>query len=375
MATLTAQLGRMHFFRGDHDAALDRVDEALAIAESLSLPEILSEALNTKSLILSARGRPEEGLALLTHALKIALDNDVPTAVFRAYNNLDVSMSERDRLDDVLEFDLQGLDLARKVGDRFWEWTFLSNLGAQRWWTGNWDEALVRLAEIPDPEEVLEARFLRDRFAAIHLFIELGRGNLTEAEQWLSKVENMRDSSDVQDRSAYFLFLGELREAQDRHVEAMRAFEEALLGVRLPHLAAREAIVHALQSALAIPDLEAARDLLGRLEDAKPGEIGPYLHAQAQRLRARFQLASGQNGQVEVGFKAAIGAFGELGLPFWLAVTLLEYGEWLVQLDRANDAGPILREAREIFERLKAALWLDRIGRAESGYLERTAVS
>ena len=42
-------------------------------------------------------------------------------------------------------------------------------------------------------------------------------------------------------------------------------------------------------------------------------------------------------------------------MPFWLAVTLLEQGE---------AAG--LAEAREIFERLEAAPWLERVAAAET---------
>ena len=52
------------------------MEEALEVAESLWLPDILSDALNTKSLILAALGRPEEGLALLERALAIALEHD-----------------------------------------------------------------------------------------------------------------------------------------------------------------------------------------------------------------------------------------------------------------------------------------------------------
>jgi hypothetical protein len=53
--------------------------------------------------------------------------------------------------------------------------------------------------------------------------------------------------------------------------------------------------------------------------------------------------------------------FRKLGIPFWLAVTLLEHGEWLAGRSREGDAGPLLAEAREIFDRLEAAPWLERV--------------
>jgi hypothetical protein len=53
----------------------------------------------------------------------------------------------------------------------------------------------------------------------------------------------------------------------------------------------------------------------------------------------------------------------ELGVPFYLAVTRLEHGEWLAGQDREQDAQPLLAQAREAFERLKARPWLERTGR------------
>jgi hypothetical protein len=40
---------------------------------------------------------------------------------------------------------------------------------------------------------------------------------------------------------------------------------------------------------------------------------------------------------------------------------LFEHGEWLVETGRAEDAEPLLAEAREIFERVGAAPWLERL--------------
>ena len=57
----------------------------------------------------------------------------------------------------------------------------------------------------------------------------------------------------------------------------------------------------------------------------------------------------------------AAGIFREFGLPFWLAVTQLEHGEWLVEQGRAQEAEPLLGEARETFERLEAKPWLERV--------------
>src|SRR5439155_18522962 len=111
----------------------------------LWLPELLSQALNTKSLILLGRGRLEEGLGLLKHALEIALEHDRAAAATRAYFNLAHGYAVRDRWQDALAVDREGLALARKRGLRHDELQFLHHLGADLYVVGEWDEALEQL--------------------------------------------------------------------------------------------------------------------------------------------------------------------------------------------------------------------------------------
>ena len=54
-------------------------------------------------------------------------------------------------------------------------------------------------------------------------------------------------------------------------------------------------------------------------------------------------------------------------LPFLLAITLTEHAEWLTSVGRAQEAEPLLGEARETFERLEAKPWLARIETAQAG--------
>jgi tetratricopeptide (TPR) repeat protein len=105
---------------------------------------------------------------------------------------------------------------------------------------------------------------------------------------------------------------------------------------------------------IALGDSAKARELLAFLEDAPPGRRAPYLEAQAHRFRARL------DGN-EADYEAAARLLRELEIPFWLAVTLLEHGESLLEQGRSNEAVPLLAEARETFERLEATPWLERV--------------
>ena len=80
---------------------------------------------------------------------------------------------------------------------------------------------------------------------------------------------------------------------------------------------------------------------------------------------------------MEAGFKESVGMFRELAVPFWMAVALLEHGEWLSTHVRRDEAAPLLEEARHVFERLGARPWLERVTHvrlapAEAGALTET---
>ena len=104
-----------------------------------------------------------------------------------------------------------------------------------------------------------------------------------------------------------------------------------------------------------------AEGLLTFVEQLPRGKRPQYLEAHARRFRARLAAAEGQRTEAEQRFKRAAAQFRELAVPFWLAVTLLEYGEWLAGEGRNAESLPLLEEARELFERLAATPWLERL--------------
>ncbi|HEY2939468.1 MAG TPA: adenylate/guanylate cyclase domain-containing protein, partial [Gaiellaceae bacterium] len=97
LAALAAQLGRLYWFHGDVARAAERVESALEIAETLWLPEIVAQALITKGIVADTLSRSEESIALLKHALELALENDLPWAALRAHTNLGDTLARRER--------------------------------------------------------------------------------------------------------------------------------------------------------------------------------------------------------------------------------------------------------------------------------------
>jgi hypothetical protein len=157
--------------------------------------------------------------------------------------------------------------------------------------------------------------------------------------------------------------------AEGKERQAFAAAEEvlsALVEIRPADQAVKVAFPQALEAALALGERERAEQLLTPIEALPPGRLAPSLRAHAASFRARLAAEDGESRKAEQGFAAAAVTFREFGMPFLLAVTLIEHGEWLLSEDRVAEAEPLLAEARETFERLQAKPWLKRVEAAEA---------
>jgi tetratricopeptide (TPR) repeat protein len=362
LAQLAAELGRVLYFSGETDAAVKRIETALDVAESLWLPEVLSQALNTKSLTLLSRGRPQECVALLEYALKIALENDIPSASLRAYFNLAELSLQYDRFEEGCEYVDRGLALARRVGSAFWERRLLGQ-NYPLYALGEWDLLLDRAGELPI-DLLHEERGSYAAFLLVGPLVHIHRGNLADAHGLFNAFSEVGISADVQERAQHAAGLAAIRLADGDPGGALEAAHDALsmredLGAGSEPF--REGYVTAVGAALALDDREELQRLLELIEGIPKGKVPQYLHAHAARVRAQLGSRRGDDEPAEAGFKRASGAFRELGIPLWIGATLLEYGEWLSGRGRGDEAEPLLAEARGIFAELGAAPWLERL--------------
>jgi class 3 adenylate cyclase/tetratricopeptide (TPR) repeat protein len=199
LAMLAAQLGRFHSFTEDLALAAERLDFALSIAESLRLPQVLSEALNSKSIVLELQGRKEEAMALLKHSLDIALEHDLSGAANRALYNLTGRLIIMDRYSDAMDSNRRGLELARRVGSQASEWYFLSDLYSH-YVTGRWDEVIARAGGLPPVEQSDTLRVVWTRLICAPLLqIHTHRGAVGEAREmfchWGNSVSHTTSKS------------------------------------------------------------------------------------------------------------------------------------------------------------------------------------
>jgi tetratricopeptide (TPR) repeat protein len=215
---------------------------------------------------------------------------------------------------------------------------------------------------------------LSDRIALLgflgpRVAIHIHRGELEAAKESFSLFPQAATSDDVQEHTSYHLGLAAISNAEGRHQEALEAALEAFAArssIGISQESVKEAYIQAIEAAFAMNDLAKVEELLREIEPLPRGKVPPFLRGICARFRSRLAMVRGEHG-VEPGLKTAAGMFRELGSPLWLAVTLLEHGQWLARQGRGIDAKPLLDEAREIFERLRAQPWLDRLEEASAG--------
>jgi class 3 adenylate cyclase/tetratricopeptide (TPR) repeat protein len=369
LALLAAEHGRFLMFSGRNDEAMERLEFALDLAETRGFPEALAEALDTKGLILEGRGRLEEGRVLLHHSLQVALDHEVHASALRAYNNIAASANNMDRHDEELEFADRGIELARKFGIRSWEWKLLSGGITPRVYLGRWDEALEREGEVRQQEELASAQNILIEIQPL-IEVELQRGDIQAARRRLEEISEMGRSVDLQLKGSYSTSLAAVRRSEGRHGEALEAAEgafgtRAVMGMRNPVI--KEAFVEAAEAAFALGNTAKVEELIEAINQTRASEVGPFVRAHVSRFGARLAAGRGETDSVESNFKQAAGLFREMAMPFWLAVTQLEHAEWLTGQGRRDEAAPLLGEAGEIFDRLRAAPWIERLHRALGG--------
>ncbi len=359
-AYLLTRLGNSHSFAGNLERALEHTERGLDLAEALQVAEPLCRGWMTKATIILPR-RPEEARALYQLALDTALRNDDLRQAGVAAASLSDLGFHRDGYANSLRYLEQSIELARRIGDRRGEWFVLSEMSYALTMLGRWDEALGRLAEIPEERLSLGANVVSPLTGVIEVYVH--RGRLDDARTLLSRygeIEELASSVDVQTQGCYWGAVAAVRLAEGDTRAALAAGERAYGGHPVLGFGSqdvKQGLTHALEAALALGDRDRADELLAPVEQLPVGLRPPLLTALAHRFRARL---AGESAEADDESSAAATAFRELALPFHLAVVQLEHGEWLAAQGRPADADELLAQARETFEDLGATPWVER---------------
>jgi class 3 adenylate cyclase/predicted ATPase len=361
VALVAAQLGRLAYFAGERGRAIEAVEVALDMAEALRLPEVLAEALTTKGIV--AWSRPHEAEALLREANRVAMASDLPAAALRARFNLSGLAIEHSRFREARSILDEALLLARLRGDRGWEAVVIGQLADALVQLGEWDDAEAYCRELL--ERLQQVNFSYGLLLLPLARILCERGDPAEARTLLSSAESAA-TSDRQTQAALLLAKASLDRAEGRTTDALDAATESLhqwLALHQFHYLT-EALVEVAACAFELDDVERLEAVLATAGAFPLIQRRPYLDAQTARLAAKLAARRGE--PAADGFDLAARRFRELEMPFWVGVTLLEQVESLSPAGAPADQESLLAESHEIFQRLRAEPWLQRVRRASA---------
>jgi tetratricopeptide (TPR) repeat protein len=353
IAGLVEMNARLTYFLGDHQLAWERVERALEIAEALPAPEVLADGLNTKSLLLHARGRFEEGSALLDRAIAIGREHDLGITLLRALNNYCVQLSAMARLPEMTAAAKEGEELSAKLGHREHEQQFLSFVTLTAWLLGDWDtcETLVERFTAPGPYPTL---FRTSSF----VYPQASQGRLEDCRRAFAELEPYRTSDDAQMAAGVYRCEGVVLLAEGRYAEAAAAFrtcDEVISSVH-PRI---DSLTWSLElEALANGgDADALEERLAAHDAMTAVERTAWVTAAYARFHGRLLALRGDTAGAAEELTAAARGFAALGTRFHDAATLVELTEL------TGEALPA--EARATLDRLDAKPWLARADAAE----------
>ena len=360
IARLAAEAGRVHHFQGNDEAAGERIELALEIAERNGYAQVLSDALNTKAILL--QNRPNESRALLRGALAIALEHDLTQQAVRAYNNLGVQESADDRWDEARMYTQAGFELARARGDLQFTTSLGMGLVGELIWDGDWDGAFALGDDLPLAEQTAIPSQAYGCIALIRIAYQ--RSDRELAERWSARISpEVASSTDRQLQSLTRWKFAIEAAAEDRPAEALPVLMEAVEEMAVDGLLGHGEICFndAATIAIDLGDPSLALPLAEFAESKASEQLTLPVRLGCARIRGNEAMARGDDDAAAEAFATGLAIGRNLDRPGLLAPVLLDYGRWLVRTGRSEEAAPLLAEARTMFEGMRATQWLDRL--------------
>jgi thioredoxin-like negative regulator of GroEL len=248
-------------------------------------------------------------------------------------------------------------------------WSSLGHLEGTSYLLGNWDEVEASDDQIVERLEAGTRARLDLQTTLPRLYLNTGR---LDRLRWLFD-QLPEPSAEVQDTAGHALASAARARAEGRLADALAKADEVLAmqeDLGFEHPMSRFALVDSLETAFELGDFDSVARRLEEFRGRRPADQLPFGVGQVRRFEALLAARSGDDRLAEERFRAAAEILREISARFYLAVVLLEHGEWLVQSGRPEDAEPLLKEGRETFERLGAAPWLERLDAVEEPALK-----
>jgi tetratricopeptide (TPR) repeat protein len=359
VAEINAELASVLAFAGQAVRAAEPLERALRAAAALGLTEVLCNAFIHRGVYCALTGRLEEGLVLFDGAIKVAERNNLLWHRARAELNA-ADLCLRAALPEGPERAAASVDLSRHLGDRGLEVVAAGNLLLAWILVGRWDDADEFIAELVAHTEAPNPEYIYNRRASLLLMrgdVEGGRAAVEQLERWRSTLNY--EGLKLHDSIVGSLALAEGRADEAFDLEAAM-IRDALTVEGAVSEGIRMGWADAIEAGLQAGRIDEVANLITLMEAEPPGSIGPYLRAHLRRSHGLVGAARGERDVPEEHFRAAIDGFRALGYPYWRARSESDLAELLIGDGRNDEATPLLDQAIETFERLRAAPVLNR---------------
>jgi class 3 adenylate cyclase/tetratricopeptide (TPR) repeat protein len=349
-AALLTHLSRAYVRSGRLEECLGAAERALALAERLGRDDLFTEALTNKAAGLCNLGRNREAIVLYEGVTRLSRVTGQVDTELRARYNLSSVLSLFD-LQKGLAVSREALELAEKVGNRYFVIAFSGAVADQLCDSAtDWDGVLQIVEEwlARDLEPV-------DRLSLEHLGIyilaargELGPDRLTACEALARGLADPQVSAAQDAVTAEVAWCSGDFEAAVR--VGLKAAEHFGFGV----------LLEALRGALWLRDLPRVRLIVERLETH--AESDPLSEALRTAGRAGLAGLEERTSAAVPLYQEAIRRHHELGFEFLAAVTSLDFA-WAMG-PNVPEARQAAEEARPVFERVRARVYLERLDAA-----------
>jgi hypothetical protein len=352
MVAAATELARAHMLAGDLDTAARVGEPALRAAERLDLVTERAELLNTIGCV-RAEQIVDEGLALLQESLALAREHGLARSEMRALVNLSGYVMQDDPR-ALRTLQRQGIEVARRVGDRVFEITFTINLANYEMLSGEFQTAREIIAA-GGPETMPELARLSVELQILYMDVVVGDPG-PPLQRAVEIAEATASTPDPQFLRMVAASLADIRLLHGGREQvaagldgAMGAFEADPLSLPWPLFTAYEAAAW-LRDA---DRLDAVLEAFAR--SSTYGMLSKAFQWCAEGAREALR---GDHDRAGARYSAAIDLFRSSGLRWMLALTLAEFAH---VASGHPDAAAAAAEADALAAEIGAGTVLDRL--------------
>ena len=345
-----AELASTQMLAAVMDDAGRLIEEALLILEDEQAWPALSSALVARAVYVILSHRPEEGYAVLRHALVLAERHDLPQVALRARFNLAAIWIEQGNLVEAVEEVREGLLLARERGDRMWESQLQGQQIAPLMVLGRWNDAAALAGSLLKDDINLDTL----SGSAFLAPVAVARGDEEMLSRCVALAEHRRDSESVDQRAAAALTFALAALERSEYAEVQRLVEVATETDSTSAEFVEHAYALSVEAAIADGDdatMASRRDSIDALRRARST---PLLRASRARLAAELAHRRGELESAREFADEAVALLRDAGARPRLASALLERA-------RRGEQPEALPEARAILSELSATAWIQRV--------------